>query len=447
MVERACFLALVLLAAACGGSPSASPSSDPTPDPGGDPPPAPVTATVTVVGGTGSGTYEAGAVVPVVAGSPAPGKAFDGWTGDTGALADPQKASTTLTVPEGGATVTATYRTVVAPQSFTASVETDPVPTGGDAADDPCIWIHPTDPSKSTIIGTDKTGGNLLVYDLDGKQIHRYDVGRVNNVDLRYNFPFDGGSVTLVTATDRTADTITCYRVDPSTRGLVHLGDIDSHLTVYGHCLYRSPVNGDTYGIVTDASGRIEQWRIEDDGNGSVAGTLVRTFDVGQICEGCVADDELGYLYISEEPVGIWQYGAEPGDGTTRTLVDGTGSNGHLTADVEGLTIYYAKNGQGYLIASCQGADEYAVYERGAGHAFVMLFRIVSGTTDGTSGTDGIDVTNLPLGPSFPNGVFVTQDGDNGSSNQNFKLVPWERIATGGDATLRMDTSLDPRDR
>ena len=41
----------------------------------------------------------------------------------------------------------------------TRTVETDPVPSSGDAADDPAIWVHPTDPSLSTVIGTDKNSG------------------------------------------------------------------------------------------------------------------------------------------------------------------------------------------------------------------------------------------------------------------------------------------------
>ena len=37
-----------------------------------------------------------------------------------------------------------------------AKAQTVPVPHGGDAADDPAIWIHPTDPEKSLLLGTDK---------------------------------------------------------------------------------------------------------------------------------------------------------------------------------------------------------------------------------------------------------------------------------------------------
>ncbi|HEV2950851.1 MAG TPA: phytase, partial [Actinomycetota bacterium] len=65
-----------------------------------------------------------------------------------------------------------------------ATVETDPVAHGGDAADDAAIWVHPTDPALSTIIGTDKLGG-LAVYDLSGAQLQLLDPARrMNNVDL-----------------------------------------------------------------------------------------------------------------------------------------------------------------------------------------------------------------------------------------------------------------------
>ena len=72
----------------------------------------------------------------------------------------------------------------------------------------------------------------------------------------------------------------------------------------------------------------------------------MRQFSVGSTTEGCVADDEVGHFYVAEEDVAIWKYGAEPGAGTSRTKVDGAGG-GRLTADIEGLAIYYASNGTG----------------------------------------------------------------------------------------------------
>jgi 3-phytase len=34
----------------------------------------------------------------------------------------------------------------------------------------------------------------------------------------------------------------------------------------------------------------------------------------------------------------------------------------------------------------------------------------------------------MDLGPDFPGGVFVAQDGINDNGYQNFKLVPYQRI-------------------
>jgi 3-phytase len=159
-----------------------------------------------------------------------------------------------------------------------------------------------------------------------------------------------------------------------------------------------------------------------------------------------VADDELGWLYVGEEDVGIWRYGAEPDSGTDRTQVDSTDEQGHLIADVEALAIYYADNGTGYLLASSQGADQFTVYERQGNNDYLMTFEIVGGDgIDGVSGTDGIDVSNAALGSAFPQGVFVAQDNNNGGDNQNYKLVPWDSIATGGSPRLDIDTTWDPR--
>ena len=51
-----------------------------------------------------------------------------------------------------------------------ALVETTPVKTQGDAADDPAIWVHPIDAQKSLILGTNKKRG-LYVYNLEGEEV------------------------------------------------------------------------------------------------------------------------------------------------------------------------------------------------------------------------------------------------------------------------------------
>jgi 3-phytase len=207
--------------------------------------------------------------------------------------------------------------------------------------------------------------------------------------------------------------------------------------------MYRSAVTGKFYGIIIGKDGRVEQWELMDDGSGQVTGQVVRQFAVGSQSEGSVADDELGYLYISEENVGIWKYSAEPDGGTQRTLVDSTDPGGHLTADAEGLAIYRRPNGQGYLLASSQGNSRYTVYRRESCNEYLATFQISGGPIDGTSATDGIEVANMSLGSRYPLGLLVVHDDQNEGSTQNFKFVGWDEIANR--LGLAIDTRVDLR--
>ena len=338
------------------------------------------------------------------------------------------------------------------------TVETGPAHNSGDTADDSAIWIHPTNLGLSTVIGDDKNGG-MMVWNLDGTELQYLDpTKRLNNVDLRYNFPlvgqYTGGtphsSVTLVGVGYENAGSIAFYKVNPTTRRLEPVGNITlSAGSPYGGCMYHSPVSGKYYYFINWKSGLWQQIEVRDNGSGGVTGSMVRSHDAGGQTEGCVTDDIHKLYYIGEEAAGVWRYGAEPGDGTARVQVDRTGSGGHLTADVEGISLYYKSDGNGYLIVSSQGNSTFSVYERrpagSTPNTFLGQFRVVAnGSIDATSGTDGLDVTNFPLGSAFPQGLLVVHDASNtGASASNHKLVPWQNLATG--LRLSTDTSWDPR--
>ncbi len=336
---------------------------------------------------------------------------------------------------------------VAAGGSAAATVETSPVRSSGDAADDSALWIHPSDPTRSTVIGTDKQAG-IAVYGLDGREIQYRADGKLNNIDLRYNVPLAGQAATIVAASNRSNGSIALYRVDESTGTLANIAarTIYSGSWPYGLCMYRSPVSGTYYVFVNSSAGEVEQWALFDNGSGKLDAKRVRSFSVGSKTEGCVADDVHAFFYIAEEDVGIWKYGAEPGAGTSRVMVDRVGTGGHLTADVEGLTIYYMSTGAGYLLASSQGNNSYVAYHRDGSNSYVTTFQVGAGNgIDGVSHTDGIDVTNVNLGSAFPAGVFVAQDSHNDGLNQNFKLVPWPAIVDATGSLLRSDTTWNPR--
>ena len=300
-----------------------------------------------------------------------------------------------------------------------ASAETAPVPHGGDAADDPAVRVDATDAGRSTVIGTDKKGG-LGVYDLRGRELQYLAGGNPNNVDVRDGFPLGGETVTLVAAGDRSTDTIAVWAVDEGTGRLreVAAGALELGIDVYGSCLHRSPAGRFSF-FGTSEEGEVEQWELYDDG-GRMAARRVRRFRLGSQTEGCVADDAHGALYVSEESVGVWRYGTEPSDGDRRTRVDVARRDRPLVPDVEGIALAEGPDGGGYLVVSSQGDDSFAVYRREGDNAYVGSFRV-----EEVESTDGLDVSTRPLGPRFPDGVLVVQDGDNGDEHQNFKLVPW----------------------
>ena len=314
------------------------------------------------------------------------------------------------------------------------TVETQPVDDFGDAADDPAIWVHPRDPSRSLIIGAQKKRG-VAVNELSGKRLQVLADGRTNNVDLRQDVLLGGRRRDVVAGTNRETRAVALYEVDAARRRLVPAAESipTGFRDPYGVCMYHSAKTGRLYVFANNSdAGEFRQWEISASGP-KFAAKLVREFTVGSQAEGCVADDATGALYIAEEDVGLWRYGAEPQAGTERRQIDTT-AGGNLTADVEGIGIFQGKDGAGWIVVSNQGADNFAVYRREGDNAFVGHFSIVANNAlgiDGAAETDGLEVTSRPLGRAFPQGMLVVQDGRNLSpaERQNYKLVPWEQVA------------------
>ena len=335
--------------------------------------------------------------------------------------------------------------TVVRPY---ARIETEPVPHIRDAADTPDIWVHPTDPAKSLVVGTDKRGG-LMVYDLAGAQRQIVSRGSCpNDVSVLYGFQFGGKLVDVALASCRAPDAlgVKVWLIDPAADTLTDITEgnvipVFGGGIPYGSCVYRSPRDARCYFFVTTKEGNVEQYLMKETPDGKVTGERVRAFKLGSISEGCVADNELGYYYLSEERVGIWKFGAEPDAGTNGRLIARAGEHA-LTPDVEGLTMYYATGGRGYLIASSQGSSTFNVYDRQGDNPYVLTIDPEAGAIGDVEHTDGIAVTNCPTSANFAQGLFVAQDGNNKPRNQNFKYYRWEDIAG---SRLIIDTHWSPR--
>nr|BFF27706.1 hypothetical protein GCM10025732_56710 [Glycomyces mayteni] len=182
--------------------------------------------------------------------------------------------------------------------------------------------------------------------------------------------------------------------------------------------------------------------------------------DPGQYAqvEGMVVDEHSGTAYLGQELVGIWKISADlkgepelvdtavefgiPGAYNPETdqcdYGPDPGYGGDvLRTDIEGLTVYSTGRGTGYLLASSQGDNTYAVYSLRGANAYLGSFSIANGPVDATQHSDGADVVNIPL-PGYPGGLLVVQDGDNtpegtDESSTNFKYLAWQDVATNLD--------------
>ena len=323
-----------------------------------------------------------------------------------------------------------------------AIAQTDPVLIADDAADDPCVWINPTNAQQSLIIGTNKKEG-IEVYDLEGKLLHTYSVGRLNNVDVRYNVKMGDTHVDLVAASNRTYNSISLFSVTGKQELVNWSNDklVSKLDEVYGFALGKPKGKSEVYAFVVSKEGVLEQW-ILDGTTGDFTGKVVRNHDFGSICEGIVADDYSGYVYVGQEEQGVWKLPMDPSTSEKPELIVKLTDHEELIDDLEGLTIYYSSETEGYLIASIQGNNSYAVFNRETPHSYLGSFRITkSENFDGALETDGLDVENRAL-PGYPNGFLIVQDGHNHKNgkkvNQNFKLVDWKEIANAFEPTLQV---------
>lgn len=314
-----------------------------------------------------------------------------------------------------------------------ASGQTDPVALEDDALDDPALWLHPTDPDRSLILGTNKKGG-LIVYDLSGsrRQVVLED-RRPNNVDRLQDA---AAGIDLVFASERTRDAVLAFRVDPESLEVMPVPESSFPAgipEVYGLCAYVDPADRRPRIVVNGKRGDVRIFSLMRSESGAWnVHRIEREFCIGGQVEGCVADPFHGWLYMGEEAVGVWRYPLDAASERPRELLDLVRSpiGGHLAADVEGVTLYERSASEGWILVSCQGEDRFAAYDRASGRyagSFGVTLRLPDGSTDRVTHTDGLCASSAAIGTRFPRGLLIVQD-DNAGSGQNFKIVDWRAI-------------------
>ena len=322
--------------------------------------------------------------------------------------------------------------------SVGANTETAPSPFPGDSLDDIAIWVNKSNPEDSLILATLKQSNQappepvgILVYSLEGKQLQFLEGGSPNNIDIRYGYSHEGKTIAVIAVSHWWHNYVSLLTIDPTNLKLIHLtaknADTGLHQT-RGLCLFKDA--NQLYYFVTNSLGEVRQFMVNSNLHWSIE--QVRHFKLDSNAEGCVADDDHGTLYIAEESSGIWKYDARPG-GDRGEKIASLSWLGSLRANLEGMTIYDSGNGKGYFLVSSQDNSRYAIFDR-VSNKQLETFRIeANGKIDGTSKSDGIDVSSVNYGPRFPSGFFIAHDDKNKSpdgspQHQNFKVVDWRLI-------------------
>jgi len=304
-------------------------------------------------------------------------------------------------------------------------------------SDDPAVWINKTDPGKSLVIATDKDAdGALFVYDLQGKIVKDKVVSnlkRPNNVDIAYGLLLGGKPVDIAVTTERMTHKLRVFSL-PDMKP-IDGGGLDMFVDetepefrdLMGIALYTSP-KGEIYAIVGRKNGPKEgylgQYLLEDNGAGAVKATFVRkfgSFSGKKEIEAIAVDNELGYIYYSDEQVGVKQYYADPGKGNQQLALFATEG---FKEDHEGISIYKLTDSTGYILVSDQGANRFQIFSREGTKANPFEHSHLKTVPVMATQSDGSEVVSSRLNDTFPHGLFVAMSDD-----KTFHYYRWEDIA------------------
>ncbi|MAO15307.1 MAG: 3-phytase, partial [Muricauda sp.] len=146
------------------------------------------------------------------------------------------------------------------------------------------------------------------------------------------------------------------------------------------------------------------QYKLESDSTG-VSSNLVRkfgSFTGGKEIEAIAVDNEMGYVYYSDEGECVKKYYAEPSMGNKELACFG----GELfLEDIEGIAIAGYPNEEGYIIVSDQQRGQFNIFSR-KDNSFIKAVNL------STLETDGCDVVTVPLNDTFSSGLFAAMNDE-----------------------------------
>jgi 3-phytase len=289
--------------------------------------------------------------------------------------------------------------------------------------------------------------GAVVAFGLDGRTRQTIaGIDRPNNIDVEYGVVVGGRTMDIAVVTERLQHRLRVFEIEPAEGRLVEharvpvlAGEAGERAEPMGIALYVRPSDRALFAIVApktgSATGYLAQYRLADDGRGTLGATLVRRFgafsdrrdtggELGEI-EAVVVDDELGFVYYADELHGIRKGYADPDHPDADRELAVFGTSGYV-ADREGLAIYPTGPGTGFVISTDQidGGSVLKFYPRegraGTPHDHGLPLFEVQTPSDATDGIEAVHATF----PGFPDGLIVMMN----SAPRNFLVFDWRDI-------------------
>jgi len=293
-------------------------------------------------------------------------------------------------------------------------------------SDDPAIWVNPQDPAASLVLGTDKNvDGALYVFDLQGRIVQDKVVRglvRPNNVDIAYGVLVGGERVDVAVVSERYAHRLRVYRLPdmaPLDGGGIPVFEGERARDVMGIALYTRAADGALFAVVSRSDefaptqGYLHQYRLADDGTGTLRGLFTRAFGEWsgtKEIEAIAVDNAGGHVYYSDENYAVRKYLADPmADDADEQLAE-FGHEG-FADDREGISFYRRADGSGYILVSDQQANRFNIYALQTTEDAAEQHPLLASVLLATDESDGSDLVSIEL-PGFPGGLFVAMSTD-----------------------------------
>ena len=241
----------------------------------------------------------------------------------------------------------------------------------------------------------------------------------------------NGKKTDIAVTTERKKNRIRIFSLPdlkPIDNGCIEVFENEKERDPMGISLYTRPSDSAIFAIVGRKSGPsgtyLWQYELFDGGNGNVNGKVVRkfgSFSGKKEIEAITVDNELGFVYYSDEQSGMKKYYADPAK-NDNTEIAFFGQN-DFKSDNEGIAIYKKTGSTGYILVSNQQANSFIVYKREGDASNPHLHEKIAEIPTSTVECDGADATSVNLGNNFPNGLLVAM-----SNGMTFHYYHWDII-------------------